>query len=231
MWNLLPCYVSVFIVRASANLSVKISSKCFSWFSPVFLQLITSTLDHNWLQWVFLILINLNGWNTFTFVSAECSLHIGSVHRLKIGPFFAVSAAGNRTTDGKAFSASEWERYSVDVTLIVLVFHSQKSAKVVQTKWAILQTDGSGYWHKYGPRVKTALRLPPSAQAENQFSALFPGKRAEIYCPLPFRPFSGETGGNYKIRPWKRCKKSNPNLLTPFFIYSVSFFLVETNHS
>ena len=57
--------------------------------------------------------------------------------------------------------------------------------------------------NKKRPRVKTALRLPPSAQAENQFSALFPGKRAEIYFPPPFRPFSGETGGNYKIRPWK----------------------------
>ena len=52
-------------------------------------------------------------------------------------------------------------------------------------------------------------RPPPSAlrPGGNQFSALFPGKRAEIYFPPPFRPFSGETGGNYKIRPWERCKK------------------------
>ena len=43
--------------------------------------------------------------------------------------------------------------------------------------------------HTNWPRVKTALRPPPSAQAENEFSALFPGKRAEIYFPPPFRPF------------------------------------------
>ena len=54
-----------------------------------------------------------------------------------------------------------------------------------------------------GPRVKTALRLPPSAQAENQFSALFPGKRAENSDPS----LATEKGRKLpKIRPGERCK-------------------------
>ena len=69
---------------------------------------------------------------------------------------------------------------------------------------------------KIWPRVKTALRLPPSAQAENQFSALFPGNRAEIYFPPPFRPFSGKKGGNYKIRPVEKLKKESQ------FFYTIS---------
>ena len=80
---------------------------------------------------------------------------------------------------------------------------------------------------KFGPRVKTALRLPPSAQAEIQLSALFPGKRAEIYFPPPFRPCSGKNVGNYKIRPGQRCKKSRPNSFTLFLYLVLAFFLLD----
>ena len=37
---------------------------------------------------------------------------------------------------------------------------------------------------KKWPSVKSALRPTPSAQAENEKSALFPGKRAEIYSTM-----------------------------------------------
>ena len=51
-----------------------------------------------------------------------------------------------------------------------------------------------------GPLVKSALRPPPTAQAENEKSALFPGKRAEISG----RSFVTEKGRKIpKIRPPK----------------------------
>ena len=57
----------------------------------------------------------------------------------------------------------------------------------------------------FGPWVKTALRPPPSALAENQFSALFPGNSAENYFPPRFRSFSGKRCGKLIFRPQIIC--------------------------
>ena len=54
------------------------------------------------------------------------------------------------------------------------------------------------------------IRPPPSAQAENEKSALFPGKRAEIYFPPRLRPFSGKKGGDFIFRPPEKLNKICP---------------------
>ena len=63
---------------------------------------------------------------------------------------------------------------------------------------------------KKWPSVKSALRPTPSAQAENEKSALFPGKRAEIYFPPRLRPFSGKKGGDFIFRPPEKFLKNRP---------------------
>ena len=63
------------------------------------------------------------------------------------------------------------------------------------------------------PSVKSALRPPPTAQAENEKSALFPGTGAEIYFPPCLRPFSGKTAGDFIVRPPEKSP-NNKFLLT-----------------
>ena len=57
----------------------------------------------------------------------------------------------------------------------------------------------------FWPQVKTALRPPPSAQAENQFSAPFPGKRAEN-CGHRF--FTEKGRKIYQIPPSRKGAKN-----------------------
>ena len=80
------------------------------------------------------------------------------------------------------------------------------------------------FWDLCGPRVKTALRPPPCAQAENQLSALFPGKRAENSDPSP----ATEKGRKLpKIRPQERCKNESQPLIF-FFTKHHTFDLTMT---
>ena len=69
-----------------------------------------------------------------------------------------------------------------------------------------------------GPTVKSALRPPPTAQAENEKSALFPGKRAEISFSALRKSFKKSAPPQKKNLPLPQ------KISTDFYWLSTNFY-------